>query len=191
LFKENQNSIQGIFDQVEDLKVFDRLIFENMDSISITYKNALATLSEKHIYITDSSRWNVHFIDEHFKANGKYIYYYGQPFDYTESFKLDNLVDKTLKQLRSYYDNGLIKIQEQHDGGFYRSRNFIYKENGLCTMLEDSIFSDGNEFVNAERSIIEFQNRNLPKWIYIYAIDDTLREIQKRKYEFSYSYQRN
>ncbi len=190
LFKENQNSIQGIFDQVEDLKVFDRLILDNMDSLSITYKNALSTLSEKHIYIMDSSSWNVHFIDKQFKANGKYIYYYGQPNDYVESFKLDNLVDKTIKQRRSYYDNGVIKLQEHHDGGFYKSRKFIYNGDGICTMFEDSIFSTGKEYVNGERSIIEFQKKSLPKWIHVYAMEDTLREIQKRKYGFSYSYRR-
>lgn len=188
LFKENQTSIQGIFDQVEDLKVFDRLVFEVQDSVAVTYKNALSTLKEKHVFIIDSSSWNVHFIDEHFKANGTYLYYYGYPKQYYESFKLNNLVDKTLRQRRSYFENGVVKTQEHHDGGFYNTRNFIYNESGLCTAFKDSIFSNGKEFVNAERSIIEFKKQNLPDLISVYAMSDTLKKNQKRKYEFSYSF---
>ena len=188
LFKENQNSIQGIFDQVEDLKVFDRLVFESMDSIAITYKNALSTLKEKHVFITDTNSWNVHFIDEHFKANGTYLYYFGYPNHYYESFKLNNLVDKTLKQRKTFYENGVIKILEHHDGGFYSARNFIYDEEGLCTTFKDSIFSSGEEFVNAERSIIKFKKHQLPQQVLVYAMDDTLKKNQKSKYEFSYSY---
>ncbi len=186
LFKENQNSIQGIFDQVEDLKVFDRLIFDNMDSISISYKNALSTLSEKHIYITDSSLWNVHFIDEHFQANGSYLYHYGSPRNYSQSFKLIDLVDKTLEQRRYYYGNGIIKIQEQYEGGFYKARSFIYAEDGTCEMFKDSVFSESEEFVNAERSSINHNSFGLPESVHVFAMSDTLNKNQKRKYEFSY-----
>lgn len=186
LFKENQNSIQGIFDQVEDLKVFNRLVFEAIDSVSITYKNALSTLKEKHIFIVDSALWNVHFIDEHFQANGSYLYHYGYPGNYTQSFKLNDLVDKTLEQRRSYYANGVIRIQEHHDGGFYKARNFIYAKDGTCDVLKDSIFSESEEFVNAERFDIEYDPKNLPERVNVYAMNDTLNKNQKRKYEFSY-----
>jgi hypothetical protein len=187
LFKRNKSSLQGIFDQVEDLKVFNRLVFNKQDSIGIYYENALSTLGEKHVFLKDSSTWNVRFIDQNFKANGKNYYYYGLPKSYVESFKLDNLVEKTTFQRREYYPNQVICKQEFHSGGFYHLRTFNYDSTGWCLNLQDSIYSDSKEFVYAEKTAIEYNEDNLPKGLYVYALSDTSKRTPKKRYEISYS----
>lgn len=188
LFTSNQNQLQGILNQVEDLKVFNRLIADGSDSVSIQYKNVLSRPTEKHIFIQDSANWNVTFIDHHFEAAGKNYFYFGIPNDYKQCFKLDNLVEKELLQVNRYYPNGVAKSQDLYKGEFYRRRVFGYDKNGQCTYFTDSIFSSGDQYVYREDVSITYSNDdNLPKDLVICASNDTAQVDPKKRYLFNYA----
>lgn len=188
LFKSKQSPLQGILNQVEDLKVFNRLVFENNDSISTVYKNVLSHPSKKHVYIKDSAHWNVTFIDQYFKADGKNYYYYGPPNDFTECFKLDNLVEKEFLQVNRYHPNGVLRSQDLYKGGFYRRRVFGYQKNGKCSYFIDSVFSSSDQFVYREDVTISYNIENvLPKDLVICASQDTAQLDPKKRYTFTYS----
>lgn len=186
-FSTQKNKVQQILDQVEELQLFKRLVFESQDSVSATYSNALSALEERHIFILDSSNFNVRFIDQYYEANGKHYYYYGVPRHYFESFKLTNLVEKTIEQRRTYYPNGVIKTQAFHNGGFFTARHFTYGESGECTGYIDSLFSDGDAFINEQYSTIDYRE-GLPIQVQRFNSHDSLKERPQQTYLLKYSH---
>lgn len=186
LFSSQQNQLTGLFNQVKDLQLFSRLILEKSDSNHVIFKNALPLINEKHIFITDSSNWNVHFIDQEFGANGKNYYYYGLPDHYVQRFKLENLVEKTLDEKRSYYPSSIIKKQKFYSDGFYRSRTFIYDSLGWCRRFKDSIFGSDKTFIHDETTSIAYNSNELPISMSTFSSNDTLA-IQKKRRVFRYT----
>lgn len=187
-FNKEKSSFQGLLDQVEDLKIFDRLVFKSEDSLSLVFRNALSVLKEEHVFLKDTATWNVAFIDQNFNADGSNYYYFGNPKNFKEAFKLDNLVEKTYAEKRNYFENGLIKSQRLYDEGFYLKRNFNYDDKGWCLSLSDSIFSEAEDFIYSESADIKYTENHLPKQVVLKQNADTTSSNLDKRFLFKYTF---
>jgi hypothetical protein len=188
LYKERGYNEFAFFDQLQELEAFNRLILESKEDHTVVFKNALPTVSAKYIFLTDSNLWNVQHIDQQYNAEGINTYFYGSPLRYEQRFQLENLVEKTMHQRRTYYPTGVIQHQTFYSDGLYRKRYFNYDSAGYCSAFQDSIFGDGGDFVYTEQFTIKRSSNHLPLSVDVALINapDTARTI--KKYAFIYSY---
>ena len=188
LYKERGQNELAFFDQLQELKAFNRLILQSNEEHTMIFKNALPTISEKYIFLTDSNLWNVQHIDQQYNADGINTYFYGSPSHYQQRFQLENLVEKTMEQRRAYYSNGVLRSQTFYSDGLYRKRNFIYDSTGYCSAFKDSTFDAGGDFIYAEQLTIKRSPDYLPLSVDVAFINDSEPQRTIKKYTFIYSY---
>lgn len=180
-----ENSILPIFTTVQNAQQYMRLEFVQDDSSIVEYKNTLDAKQQKHIFIKDSSNWNVLFIDQKFEQPKNNIYYYGFPKKHTESFKIRNLVEKTQLTTYKYFENGCIYQASNHTNGLVNRRTFSYDKSGRVIGYSDSLIAEPKDFIEKKFSEVQYEE-GLPKSISTYKESDTLKEYPIRIIRFDY-----
>lgn len=182
-----ENDFLPIFSTLQNAQQYSRLEFDNMDSTSLQFVNTLSADLEKHIFILDSSNWNVHFIDQTFKYPEKNTYYYGLPAHHFESFKIRELVKKDQISSTKYFENDCIYQHSTYSNGFENRRTFLYGKNGNVTGYIDSLLVEPNEFIERKIAKIKYEKNNLPTIISTYKSRDTLYKNPVQEIRLKYS----
>lgn len=183
-----ENHFLPIFSTLQNAQQYSRLEFDNKDSTSIQYVNTLSADLEKHIFITDSTNWNVHFIDQKFKYPEKNTYYYGLPSHHLESFKIRELVKKDQLSSNKFFENECIYQYSTYSNGFENRRTFLYGEHGNVTGYIDSLLVEPNEFIERKIAKIKYKKNNLPSIISTFNGRDSLFKNPVQVIRFNYSY---
>ncbi|PWH84875.1 hypothetical protein [Brumimicrobium oceani] len=184
--KYRQKSMASFLNTIQELQQYQRLVLEESDEKLLKFVDKSSKKGINHYFILDSANWNVSYIDFQFKPEGKHVFYYGSPKDYTSSFSLENLVEKSKKETREYYPSKVLKRQEFHTNDFITKRWFNYDLDGVLTGFNDSLISASDEFLHSDIGIIKYQE-NLPKEINFYSAEDTLRKTPIKRIGFEYS----
>lgn len=180
-----ENDFLPIFSTLQNAQQYKRLEFLESDSATIQYLNTLSTDQEKHVFITDSSRWNVHFIDQRFTHPENNTFYYGEPSKYIESFRIKNLVEKEALSFYKYFSNDCIYQYSTFSNGFENRRTFLYDKDGLVTGFIDSLMAEPNNFIESTISKIDYTD-GLPKLIASYKSQDSLLNNPIKEIRFNY-----
>ena len=183
--KYRDKSIISFFSTIQELQQYQRLVLVEADSSYLSYLDKSSTTEIHHYFILDSAYWNVSFIDQEYAPQGKNIFYYGSPRDYTTSFSLINLVEKSLKEERSFYPTKTLKSQSFYANEFVTKRNFNYNSIGLCIGFDDSLMTTSADFLHLEKGIIEYKN-NLPRTISFYNEEDSLMSTPVNRVKLTY-----
>ncbi|MDX1650993.1 MAG: hypothetical protein R3277_00765 [Brumimicrobium sp.] len=186
IYKSNQ-SLLTIFSIMEAAQLFKRLELVKEDSLTKEYRNTLSPAEENHVFILDSSNWNVLFIDKNYQPGDKTIYYYGTPEEIHEVFRLKNLVMKNRILYNEYHSSKMVKNQSFFNNGFETRRNFNYDQNGQCLGYSDSLFSVPDEFISSTKTRV-FYKDGLPLHISTYREEDTLFKNVIKKISVDYEF---
>ncbi|PKR82046.1 hypothetical protein CW751_01535 [Brumimicrobium salinarum] len=185
--KYRKKGVVALLSTFQELEQFQRKVFLEKDSSHISYIDKNSSDNIHHYYITDSDYWNVSFIDNTYAPEGKNVFYFGTPKKYTSAFTLENLVEKTTLEKRSYYSNDVLKKQIFYAGQFMTQRHFHYDTIGQCVSFYDSLKTNTNEFLHLEKGKISYHN-NLPKYVAYYNEEDTLNTTPIKQIAFKYTY---
>ncbi|MBW7868340.1 MAG: hypothetical protein H3C31_08475 [Brumimicrobium sp.] len=183
-YKNKKRNPVSYLSTLEDLQQYRRLVLENRDSTYIAYLDGNRDIY--HYFITDSSKWNVTFIDKVLQPEADDIIYFGCPKNFISSFSIQNLVERVMFLEQSYYSNDLIKSQRFYTDGFYTKKDFNYNEDGLITGFTDSLYANDNTFIHAEQADIIY-NQLLPKSLSYYSEDDGSSKRLIKVLHFNYS----
>lgn len=185
--KYGGKNILSFVNSLQELQQYQRLVLEEKDSLILKYLDKSSNSKIYHYFILDSNNWNVSFIDQNFKAQGKNIFYFGSPRHFVASFSLSNLVEKTKKEERNFYSTGTLKNQSFYNEDFITKRYYKYDSLGLCIGFLDSLITTGDEFLHLEKGVIKY-NHNLPKSVGVYNEEDTLMIDPIKLVQFSYTH---
>lgn len=180
-----ENDFLPIFSTLQNAQQYQRLEFFERDSTTIQYVNTLSPNKGKHVYIKDSSNWNVHFIDQKFEHPEKNTYYYGVPSKHLESFRIKNLVEKDKISSNNYFENDCIYQHSTYSNEFENKRTFLYDENGRVTGFIDSLIAEPNDFIERVVSKIKYKD-DLPILISSYKSQDSLYNSPIREIRLKY-----
>jgi len=184
-FEKNDNSIEQLINKFEEFQAFTRLELLEADSTRRVYKNTSAFREEKHVFIQDTSNWNVRHIDLTYQASGQHFFYYGSPLRFTSSFQLENLVEKTNREVRTYHSTGVIDEQRFYANGFYRKRVYDYDSLGNCIGYSDKLITTAETPIFSEHTEIVY-DESLPQSIITYAAEDTSLNTPRRQLNIKY-----
>lgn len=182
-----ENDFLPIFSTLQNAQQYKRLKFQEIDSSIIQYINTLNAEKEKHIFITDSTHWNVHYIDQNFENPEKNTFYYGLPNKYHESFKVKNLVEKEQLASYKYFDNGCLYQQSTFSNGFEKRRTYLYDKAGRIESYVDSLIVEPNDFIESVISKINYVD-GLPVRIASYKAQDSLHTVPLKEIIFDYTF---
>lgn len=182
-----ENDFLPIFSTLHNAQQYKRLEFLESDSTTIQYINTLSADQEKYVFITDSSFWNVRFIDQRFMHPENNTFYYGAPSKYVESFKIKNLVQKEPLYFYKYFDNDCIYQYSTFSNGFENRRTFQYDKAGRVTGFIDSLMVQPNDFIESIISKVNYKN-GLPDFISSYKSQDTLYKFPFKEIRFDYTF---
>jgi hypothetical protein len=180
-----ENEFLPIFSTLQNAQQYKRLAFFARDSATIQYVNTLHVNKEKHVFIKDSTNWNVHFIDQKFDNPEQHIFYYGIPNKHYESFIIKNLVEKDQISSNKYFDNNCIYQHSTYANGFETRRTFSYDSKGRVIGLIDSLIVNPNDFIERLVSIVKYKNE-LPVFISSYKSQDSLSKNPIKEIRFDY-----
>ncbi|WP_107040221.1 hypothetical protein [Brumimicrobium mesophilum] len=184
--KYREKSMISLLTTLQELQQYHRLVLQESNSDLITYidksnKNGIA-----HYFILDSANWNVSYIDQNLKSEKNNIFYFGSPTNYSSSFSVKNLVEKTMKQTREYYVSNALKNQYFYSKDFITKRSYHYDNEGMLIEMNDSLVTSSNEFLHAEYAKIHYNN-SLPKSITFFNEEDSLMKTPIKRIGFDYS----
>ncbi|HLV43000.1 MAG TPA: hypothetical protein VKY37_12025 [Brumimicrobium sp.] len=185
--KYREKSIISLFSTFQELQQYQRMVLIETDSTHISYLDKSSLEEVHHYFILDSAYWNVSFIDQEYTPQGKNIFYYGSPIDYTSSFTLINLVEKSLKEERVFYPTGAFRSQSFYENEFITKRYFDYDSLGLCLGFVDSLITTSGDFLHLEKGIIEYKN-DLPKSLSFFNEEDSLMITPVKRMKLNYVY---
>ena len=137
----------------------------------IEYIDEYAKNKATHIFILDSSNWNVSYIDLKFRPQRNELFYYGAPQSYSTSFSVRNLVEKSIKTKQLFYSNEVLKSQWFFDKYFVTKRHYTYDSDGLCVGFSDSLKTIDEEFIHLEIGEIQYE-KDLPKQLSYFNEED-------------------
>jgi hypothetical protein len=180
-----ENDFLPIFSTLHNAQQYKRLEFIERDSSTVQYLNTLSVDKEKHVFITDSSCWNVHFLDQRFIHPENNTFYYGIPSKLVESFKIKNLVEKEQLTFYKYFDNDCIYQHSTFSNGFESRRTFIYDKTGRVNGFIDSLIVEPNDFIESIISKVSYKD-GLPELIFSYKSQDTLRSNPIKEVRLNY-----
>lgn len=183
--KYRDKSIISLFSTFQDLQQYQRMVLIDSDSTFLSYLDKSSAKETHHYFILDSAFWNVSFIDQEYTPEGKNIFYYGTPKDYTTSFSLVNLVEKSVKEERSFYPTKTLKNQFFYANEFVTKRYFKYDSLGLCIGIDDSLMTTSDDFLHLEKGIIEYKN-DLPSALSFYNEEDSLMTTPVKRVKLTY-----
>ncbi|RFC55916.1 hypothetical protein [Brumimicrobium aurantiacum] len=187
--KYRKKSMISFLNTIQELQQYERLVVEeNKDTSVLKFIDMSSNDKIEHYFLLDSSFWNVSYIDHHFEAKGENLFYYGAPQTYTSSFKLENLVEKTMKQSKNYYNNGALKNQSFYDNDFITKRSFFYDSVGIVKQFTDSLTSGENYFLHSENGFVSY-NKNLPMEINYHPAEDSLLNSPIKKVKFIFKHE--
>lgn len=184
--KYREKSMLSLLNTLQELQQYQRLIFKESNDDLISYVDKSSKKEVIHYFILDSANWNVSYIDQHFKSQGNNIFYYGSPANYQSSFTVKNLVEKSMKQTRSYFPSNAVKSQYFHNKDFITKRSYIYDDLGLLIGLNDSLVTSSNEYLHSEFAVIDYLEE-LPKKISFFNVEDTLMKTPIKRISFTYN----
>lgn len=187
--KYGGKNILSFVNTLQELQQYQRLVLEKKDSTLLKYLDKSSSQKIHHYFILDSVNWNVSYIDQNFKSQGKDIFYFGSPKHFVASFSLKNLVEKTKKEERIFYSTGTLRDQYFHNDDFITKRFYEYDSLGLCIGFLDSLITKGGEFLHLEKGVIKYKH-TIPKSVGIYNEEDTLMIDPIRRIQFSYTYKK-
>lgn len=180
-----ENEFLPIFSTLQNAKQYQRLKLVEKDTSTIQYLNTLSAEKEMHVFIIDSTNWNVHFIDQNFKHPEKNTFYYGLPSKYLESFRIKNLVEKEQLSSYKYFENNCIYQRSSFTNGFENRRTFLYDSTGRITTFVDSLIVEPNDCIESITSKITYKE-GLPKLISSFKSQDTLLSQPIKEFRFNY-----
>lgn len=184
-FEKQQSSIEQMINQFEEFQVFTRLELQEADSTRRIYRNTSAFREEKHIFIQDTNNWNVRHIDLTYQASGEDFFYYGTPKRFSTSFQLENLVEMTNDEIRTYYSTGALDQQHFYANGFYRKRIYDYDSLGNCTGYTDALITTAETPIFSERTKVVY-DKDLPRALVTYAAEDTSLATPRQQMNIEY-----
>lgn len=156
--KNNKNPLSPIISTLQDLLEYQRLVFKESTEDYLIYKNEVSLDDVNHYFITDSSKWNISFLDKEIKPSSEDIIYFGAPNNYISAFSIQNMVEKTMIESFDLYSNNVLKSQNLYEDGFVTQRWFNYDKNGLCTGFIDSLCTSSDDFIHASIGKIGYQD---------------------------------
>lgn len=173
-----------IFATVQSLRQFQRLVLSERDSSFISYIDENSKEKTLHIFILDSTNWDVSFIDNHFQTTTNKVFYYGAPITFHVAFTLKNMVEKTVLESQSFYPTNTLKCQTFYREGFLTKRDFTYDSLGMCTGYTDSLQTGLGKFLRVEYAKIEYRNNQEPVALRIYENSDSSSLIRSIKFDY-------
>lgn len=183
----DENDFLPIFSTLQNAQHYKRLKFLEIDSSTIHYENTLSANKEKHVFIKDSSNWNVHFIDQKFDHPEKIVFYFGVPEKHVESFRIKNLVEKNQISSNKYFENDCIYQHSTFNNGFENRKTFLYDKNGRVTEFVDSLIVEPNDFIERIVSKVEYKN-DLPVIVSSYKSHDSLYKTPIKEIRLNYTF---
>jgi|SRR5690554_220585 len=183
--KYREKSIISLFNTFQELQQYKRMVLIESDSTFLSYLDKSSLEETHHYFILDSNYWNVSFIDKEYTPEGKNVFYYGSPKDFTSSFSLINLVEKSMKEERSFYPTKTLKSQSFYTNEFVTKRCFNYDSQGLCLGFNDSLITTSNVFLHLEKGVIKYVN-DLPKSLSYYNEEDSLMAKPVKRVQLNY-----
>jgi len=185
--KYREKSMISFLNTLQELQQYQRLVLEESTESLLTFVDKSSKNEIYHYFILDTANWNVSYIDHQFHPNGKHIFYFGSPKNYTSSFSVVNLVEKSRKQKRIYYPSKVLKSQHFYTKDFITKRWFDYDSSGVLIGINDSLVSASDEFLHSEIAIIKYKENQLPKEINFYNVEDTLKSTPIKRINFKYN----
>jgi hypothetical protein len=168
-----ENDFLPIFTTLQNAQHYKRLKIGDIDSSVVHYVNTLSVNNEQHVFIKDTANWNVHFIDQKFEHPEKIVFYFGLPTKHLESFKIQNLVEKSKLSSNKYFENGCIYQHSTYSNGFENRRTFLYDTKGEVTGYIDSLVVEPNDFIERIISKVKYKN-GLPSVVSSHKTQDSL-----------------
>ncbi|HLW29945.1 MAG TPA: hypothetical protein VKX29_03745 [Brumimicrobium sp.] len=187
--KYRTKSMLSLFSTFQELQQYKRLVLIDSDTNFLSYLDKSSLEETHHYFILDSAYWNVSFIDKEYTPEGKNVFYYGSPSEYISSFALVNLVEKTMKEERSFYPTKILKSQSFYANEFITKRFYTYDSIGKCIGFNDSLVTTSNDFLHLEKGVIEYKN-NYPKSLHYYNEEDTLMISPIKRIKLNYQFKK-
>lgn len=181
-----ENDFLPIFTTLQNAQHYVRLEISEIDSSTVHYINTLSVNKEQHVFIKDSTNWNVHFIDQKFEHPEKIVFYFGLPTKYLESFRIQNLVEKSKISSNKYFENGCIYQHSTFSNGFENRRTFIYDKKGGVTGYVDSLIVEPNDFIERTISKVKYMD-GLPQVLSSYKTQDSLFKEPIKEVRLNYT----
>ena len=183
----DENDFLPIFSTLQNAQHYIRLKLLEVDSSTVQYENTLSNNKEKHVFIKDSSNWNVHFIDQKFEHPEKIVFYFGLPKKHVESFRIKNLVEKNQISSNKYFENGCIYQHSTFNNGFENRKTFLYDKTGRVNGFVDSLIVEPNDFIERIVSKINYID-DLPVGISSYKSRDSMYKTPIKEIRLDYTF---
>lgn len=180
-----QDKLTAWLGALQDLQQYERLELQQTDSLFLKYIDRNDINQKEHYFILDDAYWNVSFIDRNIQSKNDKIFYYGSPKTFLSSFSIANLVEKTKREDRSYYENGVLSRQSFYTQDFITKRSFNYDANGVCIGFSDSLTTSSQQFIHLTKAVITY-TQSLPKEVLFYNEEDTAQEHPIRLIRFKF-----
>lgn len=173
-------------DLLQDLQQYKRLELVESDSSFLKYIDRNDVHKEEHYFILNKAYWNVTYIDQNIQSTNKKLFYYGSPINYISAFSVENLVEKTKHEGKTYFENKVLKNQSFYTQDFITKRSYDYDSTGLCVGFNDSLTTNDQQFIHLTNAVINY-NELKPKEIVFYNEEDDLQEHPIRHIRFKYN----
>ena len=182
-------TIQGLVGVLELLSKYNKYTITHQDSSLVIFQNELHPNRELEVYILDSTKWNVVAVDQIIKDFGLDFIHYGTPIKPVQSYRLENMVEKTDWTLFNYINNSEFLEQITVQNKFtFTEHNMYYDSLGRLDYFQSLTRALDSTVIELQQNTIQYNDDHLPvKIIYSTGYDATSL-ARKREKIISYTF---
>lgn len=182
-------TIQGLVGVLELLSKYNKYTKTHQDSSLVIFQNELHPNRELEVYILDSTKWNVVAVDQIIKDFGLDFIHYGTPIKPVQSYRLENMVEKTDWTLFNYINNSEFLKQITVQNKFtFTEHNMYYDSLGRLDYFQSLTRALDSTVIELQQNTIQYNDDHLPvKIIYSTGYDATSL-ARKREKIISYTF---
>lgn len=186
---QKYESIDGLVGVLQVLSKYSIYSIAHKDSSFIIFQNELHPNRELETYILDPSEWNVVAVDQIVNNFGVNFIHYGIPLKPVQSYKLENLVEKTGLTEYNYLNDSpfLNQITIQNSYTFIE-KNIYYDSLGRVDHLQSFTKTKDSSIVEVHQNTFQYNDALLPVKI-IYSTGYDVNSLTcKREKIISYTF---
>lgn len=184
-------TIHGLVGVLEVLSKYNKYSKTHEDSSLVIFQNELHPNREQEVYILDSSKWNVVAVDQIIKDFGLDYIHYGIPSKPIQSYRLENMVEKTDWTLYNYINDSefLEKVTIQNKFTF-TEHNMYYDSIGRLDYFQSLTRALDSTVIEMQQNTFQYNAENLPIKIIYSTGHDEASLTRKREKIISYTFDR-
>lgn len=183
-------TIHGLVGVLEVLSKYNKYAKTYEDSSFIIFQNELHPNRELEVYILDSTKWNVVAVDQIIKDHGLDYIHYGTPLKPIQSYRLENMVEKTDWTIFNYINNTNFLEQVTIQNKFtLMENNVFYDSLGRLDAFESLTRALDSTVIELQQNKVQYDDNNLPVKIIYSTGHDTASLAPKSKKIISYTFE--